>query len=80
MHICNLAIIKICQSGEVVWELQYAASIEIVENGIDVTIEKRKEFLQKVALEMSKDQRSENVQQSLKSNLHCQDAGVTIHS
>ena len=63
------------RSGEEVWELLSAASIEIAEdNGIVVPIEKRKEFLQKVAGEMSKDQRSVNVQQSLKIILHPQGA------
>ena len=50
-----------------------AASIEIAEkNGIEVTIEKRREFLTKVAGEILKNQRSENVQQSLKIILHRQ--------
>ena len=39
------------------------------ENGIELTIEKLKEFFPKMTGEMSKDQRSDNVQQSLKSSL-----------
>ena len=81
LHICKLAIKNICRSGEEIWEILQAASIEIADkNGIEVIIEKRKEFTPKVAVEMSKDQRPEKVQQSLKSILHRQGACVSIHS
>ena len=56
---------KFLRRGEEVWKLLWSTSIEIAENiGIEVTIEKRKEFLPKVAGDMSKDQRPENVQMS----------------
>ena len=59
---------KLRRNGEEVRESLWTASIEIAENNdIEVCIEKRKEFLQKVPGEMWKDQRSENAQQFLKS-------------
>ena len=68
-----LAITNILRSGEKVWELLQAVSIDIAENnGIEVTIVNRKEFIPKVTGEMSEDQRSENVQQFLKNILHRQ--------
>ena len=55
--------------------------VEITENnGIEVTIEKRKEVLPQTTGEMSEDERSENVQQSLKNILHRQGSRVSIHS
>ena len=42
----------------------YCRLLEISDDIIEMTIEKRKEFLQKVTDEMSKDQWSENVQKS----------------
>ena len=79
--ICKLAIMKLRRIFEEVWELLHVASIEIAENnGIEVTVKKRKEFLPKVTAEMSKEQWSENVQRSLKSIPHRQVAWVSIHS
>ena len=61
LHIYNLAIMKLCRSGEEVWELLYAASVEIADIGIEVIIEKLKEFRPKVTGEMSIDQHSQRM-------------------
>ena len=54
---------KLRRSCEDVSKILKTVSIEIAENnGIEVTVEKRKEFLPQVTEEISKDQRSENVQ------------------
>ena len=75
------AIMKLRRSGEEFWELLQAASVEIAENNVvEMTIEKRKEFLSKVTGDMSKDQRSEIIQQSSKCILHRQGVWVKIHS
>ena len=55
LHICKLAIMKLRQIGWEFWQLLWAASIELAENGIEVIIEKQKMCLQKVTVEMSKD-------------------------
>ena len=58
---------KLRRSGDEFWQLLQDATIEISFNinGIEVTVEKRNDLLPKVTDEMSKDQRSENVQQPL---------------
>ena len=73
MHVCKLTNMILRRSGEESWELLQAASIEIAENiDIEMTIEKGKYFPSKVTGEMSRDQRSDNVQRSLKNILHRQ--------